>query len=480
MSRSVVLALLVLLAACESDDAGRPPLTSAELMDPESCKGCHARTFTEWSASMHAYAVEDPVFKAMNAQAQDAGLGDFCVSCHAPMAVREGAFANGDFNDFEQVPDHLEGVTCFFCHTTVDVERDHNNGLVLAREDSNDDNDDILWGGIADPVQPYAHRAAASKFFDRTRPESNQMCGSCHDIVVPGTDFHLERTYEEYLSSVYTQDTGGQACIDCHMDPSTNKEVVADYEGVQLRWRQSHLFPGVDVPLTPFPGREAMVSAVERHMLPSSISYFSVVPDISLGFFRFTVALETMAGHRMPSGAAQDRRMWLEWIAFDAEDQVIAESGTIDDDEVEVGHDPQLWLMRDILFDEDGEETHVFWEAASRNDAELLPVPTSLQVGAHTLERTFDLEMKTGMLPPARIELRLRMRPIGLDVLQELVDAGDLDQTVLAEMPTFTVYQATAEWPEPENPNLVNVRIEQLADPSDHLCKLFPEDRGCD
>ena len=47
---------------------------------------------------MHAYAAEDPVFLAMNQRLQretGGALGDFCVRCHAPMAVREGATRDG-------------------------------------------------------------------------------------------------------------------------------------------------------------------------------------------------------------------------------------------------------------------------------------------------------------------------------------------------------------------------------------------------
>src|SRR3954447_6222981 len=67
-----------------------PMLTPEQLLDPESCKGCHPSHYEEWSSSMHAYASSDPVFLAMNKRGQEeAQLGDFCVQCHAPMAVRE-------------------------------------------------------------------------------------------------------------------------------------------------------------------------------------------------------------------------------------------------------------------------------------------------------------------------------------------------------------------------------------------------------
>ena len=40
---------------------------------------------------------------------------------------------------------------------------------------------------------------------------------------------------------------------------------------------------------------------------------------------------------------------------------------------------------------------------------------------------------------------RLRMRPIGMDVLQDLVDSGDLDPAIVAQMPTLT-FGAQIEW----------------------------------
>src|SRR5688572_9748953 len=100
-------------------------------MDPETCKTCHPKHYREWSGSMHAYASDDPVFLAMNARGQEevATLGDFCVQCHAPMAVRTGATTDG--LNLAELPRHLKGVTCYFCHTVSAVEGTHNNPLVL-------------------------------------------------------------------------------------------------------------------------------------------------------------------------------------------------------------------------------------------------------------------------------------------------------------------------------------------------------------
>src|SRR3954471_14712717 len=46
------------------------PLDREALLDPEACKTCHPVAYQEWSGSMHAYAGDDPVFRAMNQRAQ--------------------------------------------------------------------------------------------------------------------------------------------------------------------------------------------------------------------------------------------------------------------------------------------------------------------------------------------------------------------------------------------------------------------------
>jgi hypothetical protein len=477
------LVLANLVACKEGDDTEKQPapLTREELLDPESCKQCHEKHVTEWSASMHAYASKDPVFLAMNERGQeetDGGLGDFCVNCHAPMAVREDAFANGDFTDFEQVPDHLEGVTCYFCHNVVDVEKDHdsglfaNNGLVLA-------DDTTMRGGIADPVEPWAHGAEGTEHFDATKPESSRMCGSCHDIVTPN-GVHLERTYDEYQKTIFATSPDPvtrQSCIDCHMDPTDFDETIADYPGVRARPRHEHLWPGVDVPLTAFPHREAMVSAVERDELPQSIVFFTVNPTQGAQL-ELLISIETGAGHRQPSGAAQDRRMWLEWTAYDWADQVIAESGTIADDELETGHD-KIVLIGDTLFADEAKtiETHMFWNAKAFS-ARTIPEPTTPIAGDHAFPIKITLPVTA---PPKRVEFTLRMRPMGLDVLQDLADSGHLDPAIMQEMPTFTVRSETAEWSDPEDVTSFTLTThDDFVDPRDYRCKLFPKGSDCD
>lgn len=445
-------ALISLVCLSCTEEPSRPMLTRDELLDPESCKDCHPRHYTEWSASMHAYALEDPVFEAMNTRGQeetDGELGQFCVNCHAPMAVREGAFAD-DFADLEQVPKQLRGVTCYFCHQVSDVERPHNAGLTLA-------DDGVMRGGIRNPVQPWAHKAEYSELHDRRSTKSSEVCGACHDIVTPA-GVELERTYKEYLTTVVSRPGDGfNSCQTCHMRSSEGSEVVAIYPDVPARTRRSHLFPAVDVPLTPFPGREAMVAAVTEFALPQSLGYFALVPGSGDGL-QITLELETQAGHAQPSGAAQDRRMWLEIRAFNEDGSVRFESGVIGDDDIEEvppgepGHDPYLCIWRDRLYDTadpddpDAREVHMFWEARSYRPR-LVPPPTNATPGGHTSFCEYNVANPADVSDrsrPARIEIRVRIRPMGQDVLTDLVASGHLDERIRDEMPTFTLFEAVA------------------------------------
>lgn len=452
MSARLLALGVLLLSACDTEPAAPQRLAREQLLDPETCKDCHINHYNEWSASMHAYASRDPVFRAMNKRGQEeANLGDFCVKCHAPMAVVENAIS--DFGDLTTVPDHLQGVTCYFCHNVTGVGEAHNNAnLTLA-------NDDIMRGALGNPKDPGVHGVLQSKsaFHDRRKTESAIMCGTCHDIVTPnGT--HLERTLAEWKESLFANTDpkaySFQSCSDCHMDDElTARPAAPGFDGVSARTNHSHLFPAVDVALTPDrPFQAAMRSAVERCELQQrSISYFEVTEGTgSSGWmpgepYAFTVRLETQAGHAQPSGVANDRRMWLEVVAISGGREVWW-SGRIDDHELEEGPGAnpdedaaQLCMFRARFKDAQGQPAHMFWDAVGEPGGKVLPVPKTATPGGHTEECTY--QIGTLFQPPDKLKFRLRMRPMGLDVLQDLADSGHLDPSIIANMPTFTMYE---------------------------------------
>jgi Cytochrome c554 and c-prime len=475
----IVCLSLIGLIACSTDDpnAGKqPPFTREQLLDPTNCKDCHPKHYAEWSASMHAYATKDPVFLAMNKRGQEElgdQMGPFCVNCHAPMAVRENAIS--DYSHPENAPEQLQGVTCYFCHNAIDSGPDHFNGKGIQLA-----NDLTMRAAISGAQFPSVHQVKYSVNHDHAKFDSSRLCGTCHDIVNQ-LGYHLENTFSEYTQSVVGKpDTEAfQSCQLCHMDRSTGlaaeKSGYAGLAGItKLRDVHEHLFPGVDVALTDFPGSAAMRSAVEDCKLPSSVVYLTVDPQLPTS--RFVVKFETIAGHAQPSGASQDRRMWMEAVGTDNNGKVLYMGGQIADGALEEPPGTtHPCMMRDYTLDKDGKESHMFWDAASLDKTRPAPIPLPLtaMAGTHTKSCTFSAP---GVNPIPTIELKLRMRPIGMDVLQDLVNSGHLSPDIPAKMPTLTVWTRYAHY----NPETNQYLVDDPTPPADcekYKCLLDPD--GC-
>jgi hypothetical protein len=149
------------------------------------------------------------------------------------------------------------------------------------------------------------------------------------------------------------------------------------------------------------------------------------------------------AGHDFPSGAAQDRRAWIEVVAY-AGGNVVYQSGVVKDGTpVLANPDPDLWLFRDCIFDDAGKEVSMFWQAASF-DPLALPAPVTIDPAdpryyqTH-IQQTYPRTGPAIAQAPDRVTMRVRLQPIGLDVLDDLVTSGDLDPQVRSQMPTFDV-----------------------------------------
>jgi hypothetical protein len=317
---------------------------------------------------------------------------------------------------------------------------------------------------------------------------------------VTPTNVHLERTFEEYKTTIFAK-PGGLTCAGCHMDARENEPAADDAaSGVGLRTVHEHLWPGVDVALTDFPGQDVQRLAVECALATSALT-FSLDPNLDVVSGRaspgaFGVTLETQAGHRQPSGASQDRRMWFEMLAYDSTGALLDKSsGTIADGELEEKpaddpkHDPQLWMFHDRIFDASGQPTHNFWDAAPstmypkgyQEPPNTLPVLTDPSM-PHYAVKTYRLPLP-GEQPgrTARVVGHLRMRPMGMDVLEDLVASGDLDPSIPAKMPTFTLAGTEVEWKvtDPDPNASVKPQPNDLNCPNSYLCLLRPGSSYC-
>ena len=410
-------------------------LTHDQMLDARYCQACHPIHYAEWIESMHANASTDPVFIAMNSRGQrETGgkLGKFCVNCHAPIAVREGKTVDG--LNLGSLPSAVQGITCFFCHSVNSVLGPSDAALGLS-------SDQVLRAEYGDPFETSAHASTYSPWQDPMQAESAGMCGSCHDVVVPQTGSPIEQTYYEWSHSVFSS-ARGATCAACHMMPVATRTPIAQVPGAPDRTRHAHTFPAVDVMLNhPAPLRgieeQNINAALGRGTLQGALCVTSA-PAIR-------VILDAVGvGHGWPSGAAQDRRAWVEVIAYNG-GRIVYQSGVVPDGAAvtSLRADADLWLLRECLFDERGKPVNMFWEAAS-TEANTLPAlatsdprdPRFYQ--AHVVQR-FPRDGSALAQTPDRVSMRVRLQPIGTDVVDDLIASGDLDPSIKAAIPTFDV-----------------------------------------
>jgi hypothetical protein len=424
------------------DDKPAVLLDRAALMDPATCQTCHPQQFQDWSGSMHAYASEDPVFLAMNQRAQretNGALGAFCVKCHAPVALAEGLTTDG--LNLQDLAPSVKGVSCYFCHSASAVSGTHNNPLTLTDSGT-------LFGPFRDPVAGTPHRSSYAPLFDFVRPESAAACGSCHDIVNQ-LGAAVERTYAEWQGSLFSDTKVGQTCVRCHMNQSQGPASTTSTG--KIRSLGSHALPGVDVALTDFPEADAQKRQIQD-LLDNTLSGTLCLSDD----LRIEVSLDNVAaGHSVPSGATPDRRLWVEVTAYAGDpatgERVVYGSGVVPAQQsIDAVGDPDLWLVRDCLFDAAQMPVNMFWDAATLTD-NLIPGPVKATIADPS---TFTRSHVKYVYPPAatlparpdRITMKVILQPIGDDVLADLVASGDLAAEIAARVPRYVLGQTSLEW----------------------------------
>jgi len=331
--------------------------------------------------------------------------------------------------------------------------------------------DQTMRGGVKDPTESPAHH---TKYDENMASKTNnsRMCGSCHDVVTPA-GVHIERTFAEWKDTVFAINDPDKflplTCTGCHMFPST--QPIADKPGLDVGNHEygfhEHGFAAVDQALTPFPETEIQAALVQRDMdaalkivglrpLGSQEPYGGIctLPDGT-----FTLRIDTFSvGHMFPSGAAQDRRAWIEVIAYNAIGGIVFSSGVVPDGvDPEDINDPYVNCTMagseacsgfwDRTFKADNTPAHFFWEVASV-DSRLLKPQTTLDQNAPGYDHSATVKyvVGSGLNQVERIEARLRIRALPYEVIDELIASGDLDPAVRGQLKTLDSAGATSTW----------------------------------
>ena len=260
-------------------------------------------------------------------------------------------------------------MTCYFCHSVDAVNGTHNDPLHLA-------NDNVMRGGIADPLANTAHASMATPLTDQSQFPSATLCGSCHDIVTTG-GAAIERTFSEWQASAYGTAPAGEPCGVCHMEQSDSLVPVAAVTGAPARRYHGHAHARpIDAALVAgFPQATEQQQAIQDFLATSLQDAVCVVQEGASS--QIQVILDNVAaGHGWPSGSTQDRRAWIEVEAYAGSTLLYASGAVLDGGTpTELGTaDPDLWLLRDCMFDTTGTQVAMFERLRKTRDRSSNPL----------------------------------------------------------------------------------------------------------
>src|SRR5262249_15898 len=147
----------------------------------------------------------------------------------------------------------------------------------------------------------------------------------------------------------------------------------------KIRRVHSHAFPAVDLAVDDFPAADPTnnIAPQNQNQQTAAAAFLASTIQTTLCLnpathqLWLTPANVGASGHRWPTGATPDRRAWVELTAYQ-NGQVIYASGNTEAvgsfpsalPLEETSPDPDLWLIRDCLYDGNGNPLQMFWQAA--------------------------------------------------------------------------------------------------------------------
>jgi len=294
-----------------------------------------------------------------------------------PVMGAAGCLLSGAYDSADDVNSDFGGVTCHFCHRLMPTGP---NGEPAYTDNANAWVDDVqcpTGGGPCrrgpydypqgGPDQPPPHEWVYSEYHTQSA-----LCENCHNVSTPDTDagplrtlklndgtdtalpFPIERTFDEWQQSDYAQASGGQTCQNCHMPESEDPGATACVFRTNNRTGNLpvHTFAGGN---TWVPGiikgqyangiynnggfdRSTLYDqtiAWARELLGTAAAVTTTIqnytpPGSGAGSLALQVKVTNNSGHKLPSGYAEGRRMWVNLQVKDANGALVFESAAYD------------------------------------------------------------------------------------------------------------------------------------------------------
>jgi len=300
-----------------------------------------------------------------------------------------GCLLAGQYDSADDLDSDFGGASCHFCHRLMPQGplgepgyTDNANAWV--------DDGDCANTGEFEPCRrgPYTYANGDEQpphaWVQSAYHAQSEICGLCHNVSSPdtssgplktlklanGTDtglpFPIERTFAEWQQSQYAQ-APQQTCQNCHMPMSEDPNASACvFTGFPNRSGNLpvHAFAGGN---TWVPGiikgqygdgivanggidRAAsfdQTTAWARQMLgaaavlTTTIQNYTPPSGSTAGSMAVQVKVTNLSGHKLPSGYAEGRRMWLNLQVRDAANALVFESAAYDGASATLAQDPQ-------------------------------------------------------------------------------------------------------------------------------------------
>ncbi|HEY6942459.1 hypothetical protein [Dokdonella sp.] len=289
-----------------------------------------------------------------------------------------GCLLAGQYDSADDLDSDFGGTTCHFCHRLMPQGPLGEAGYI-GNANAWVDDADCPNTGEFEPCRrgPYTYANGDSQpphaWVQSTYHTQSEICGLCHDVSTPdtssgplktlklanGTDtglpFPIERTFSEWRQSQYAQEPQ-QTCQGCHMpmseDPNASACVFTGFPNRSGNLAV-HAFAGGN---TWVPGiikgqygagivanggidRAAsfdQTTAWAKQMLAGAAVLTTTIQDYTPpggstpGSMAVQVKVTNLSGHKLPSGYAEGRRMWLNLQVRDAANALVFESAAYD------------------------------------------------------------------------------------------------------------------------------------------------------
>ncbi|NKB66541.1 MAG: tetratricopeptide repeat protein [Candidatus Latescibacteria bacterium] len=381
----------------------------SQTIGAESCVSCHAAITAQWSSSAHRFAsFNNPFYEAtINHMRQNATTSNpevaghiahfaelaakegkvkskWCSGCHDPALMLAGKMTE----DIDRTsPQAQAGLTCLACHAIDQIHDQTGNGNYNIADVQEDP---YLFAqarqglgrfihDTALKARPQVHQRQMLKPFFRT----SEYCATCHKVSLDTrvNDYRWLRGQNEYdnwhdsgvalnASRTFYLPPTKRLCQDCHMPL---EEAVQGDASAKDGYVRSHRFLGANTALPYLRGDQETIDRTEAFLQtgklrldifalrrPGEETQYALdltQPLLQPGdSFEFDIIVRNLGvGHTFPGGTNDSNEGWLEIEIVDAQGQVLAASGYLQQD----GHvDPAGHFYKALLVDKEGQPIH--------------------------------------------------------------------------------------------------------------------------